>query len=294
MDRVRYIAFSILSAIPIVIAMVIITFVLMRVLPGDPAVFFSAGPFAGEETIEELRAKLGLDEPLYVQIWLYFRDIASGDWGRSLLVNRPVYDVLMERLPASLELTLLATLLALLVALPLGVLSALRAGTWIDHVARLLSTVGAAIPIFVTALVLVLVFYYLLDWVPEPVGRIDIFTPAPTAVTGFFLIDSLIEGNWEAFRSAAGRIFLPAVTMGILMTSPLTRMTRGSMLAVLHSDFIRTARAAGLSSWTINFRYALRNALIPVLTTMSLIFSFALGANVLVEKVFAWPGVGSF
>ena len=149
-------------------------------------------------------------------------------------------------------------------------------------------------PPFVIGLILMLVFFYQLDWAPEPIGRIDIFLGEPARVTGFFLIDSLIEGNMEKFRSAAGQLLLPSMTMAIFVLAPLTRMTRASMLGVLKSDFVRTAQATGLTPYTVYITYAFRNAMIPVLTTMGLVFSFMLGANVLVEKVFAWPGIGSY
>jgi len=148
--------------------------------------------------------------------------------------------------------------------------------------------------VFFTGLLLVYVFYFLLGWAPAPLGRLDVFYSAPPHVTGFYLIDSLLAGEFETFRAAAAQLVLPAVTLAIFSLAPIARMTRASMLAVLASDFVRTARASGLSPYTIIITYAFRNAMLPVVTTLGMVFSFLLGANVLVEKVFAWPGIGSY
>jgi peptide/nickel transport system permease protein len=157
-----------------------------------------------------------------------------------------------------------------------------------------IATAGVSLPVFFTGLLLVYVFYFRLGWSPAPLGRLDAFATSPPDITGFFLIDSLITGNFETFRSAFGQLILPAVTLAIFSLAPITRMTRASMLAALASEFIRTARASGLSSRTVILTYAFRNAMLPVVTTLGMVFSFLLGANVLVEKVFAWPGIGSY
>jgi peptide/nickel transport system permease protein len=201
---------------------------------------------------------------------------------------------LMQRFPASFELTLVAMLVALLVSVPLGILAAIREGSWLDHLVRFIGTLGVSMPAFVAGIVLIFVFYFKLGLAPEPIDRIDPFMLKPPAVTGLMLADSLIAGDSAAFLSAAGRLLLPALTMAIIVIAPLMRMTRASMIAVLGSDFIRTANAAGMGWWTVNVRYGLRNALLPVLTTVGLVISYQLGANVVVEKVFAWPGVGSY
>ena len=174
---------------------------------------------------------------------------------------------------------------------PLGVLAATRPGSWIDHLCRVTTTAGVSLPVFFTGLVLVYVFYFRLGWAPAPLGRLDVFYSAPPTVTGFYLIDTLIARDFEAFRSAFSQLILPAVTLAIFSLAPIARMTRASMLAVLASDFVRTARASGLSPGKVIVTYAFRNAMLPVITTLSMVFSFLLGANVLVEKVFAWPGI---
>jgi len=280
-------------AVPGIVGVIVVTFLLNRALPGDPAAFF-AGPAATHEAIQEIRVKLGLDRSLPEQFVLYVRDLARGDLGRSLTTGQPVTRDLISRLPASLELTLCGLVLALALALPLGVLAATRPGSVFDHASRMATTAGVSLPIFFTGLLLVYVFYYLLGWAPPPLGRIDAFTTPPRTVTGLFLVDAVVAGDATAFAAAARQLVLPAVTLGLFAMAPIARMTRAAMLGVLGSDFIRTARASGLAPGTVLVTYALRNALLPVVTLLGMVFSFLLGANVLVEKVFAWPGVGSY
>jgi dipeptide transport system permease protein len=282
-----------LMAVPSLIGVVIVTFLLTRALPGDPAAYF-AGPAATKEAVEEVRVKLGLDKSLPEQFVRYVRDLARGDLGTSLTTGQPVVSEIRTRLPASAELTLLGLIVSMAIAVPLGILAATRPGSLIDHACRVVATAGVSLPVFFTGLILVYVFYYLLGWAPAPLGRLDIFFSAPPQVTGFYLIDSLIAGDGEIFLASLNQLALPALTLGIFSLAPIARMTRASMLAVLSSDFVRTARACGLSPLTITVTYAFRNAMLPVVTTLGMVFSFLLGANVLVEKVFAWPGIGSF
>jgi ABC-type dipeptide/oligopeptide/nickel transport system permease component len=282
-----------LVAVPSLIGVVIVTFLLTRALPGDPAAYF-AGPAATKEAIEQIRVKLGLDKPLIVQFGRYVDDLARGDLGSSLTTGQPVGAEIRSRLPASAELTLLGLIVSVLIAVPLGIVAATRPGSIVDHLCRVVATAGVSLPVFFTGLVLVYVFYYLLGFAPAPLGRLDIFVSPPPQVTGFYLIDSLIAGQFDTFMAALKQLILPALTLGIFSLAPIARMTRASMLAVLASDFVRTARASGLSPFTVIVTYAFRNAMLPVITTLGMVFSFLLGANVLVEKVFAWPGIGSF
>jgi len=282
-----------LMAVPSLVGVVIVTFLLTRALPGDPAAYF-AGPAATKEAIEQIRVSLGLDKPLIIQFGRYLGDLARGDLGNSLTTGQPVGKEIRERLPASAELTLLGLLLSISIAVPLGILAATRPGSLIDHACRVLATAGVSLPVFFTGLILVYVFYYLLGWAPAPLGRLDVFYSPPPQVTGFYLIDSAIARDGELFLASLKQLILPAATLGIFSLAPIARMTRASMLAVLASDFVRTARASGLAPYTVIVTYAFRNAMIPVVTTLGMVFSFLLGANVLVEKVFAWPGIGSF
>ena len=281
-------------ALPALFGVLALTFVLMRVLPGDPASLFAASPSAGAEDIETIRARLGLDRPIAEQFALYLGDLARGDLGRSMTTGQPVAADLLERLPASLELVLSALVLALVVALPLGIAAALGPGTAVDHLARLIGTLGVAIPTFVSGLLFIYVFYYLLGWAPDPTGRIDIFLVPPPRVTGFLLVDSLLAGDPAAFRAAFAQLVLPALTLALFVIAPLSRITRASMLSVLSSDYVRAAESVGLGRARIVIVYGLRNALLPVLTVSGTVVSAMLGASVLVEKVFAWPGVASY
>lgn len=290
----RRVGMRLLAALPALFGVLVLTFILMRVLPGDPAVFFSAGSSAGQAEIEMVRQQMGLDRPLPEQLVRYLWDVARGNLGQSMTTGQPVLRDLAERLPASLELTFSALLLALLLALPLGVLAALRPGSAVDHLVRFLCTMGVCVPTFVSGLLLIYIFYYLLDLAPDPTGRLDIFAAQPPEISGFLLVDFALVRDWDGFRAAAAQLVLPATTMALFVLAPLARMTRASMLAVLGSDFVRTARAMGLSGPRIVVVYALRNALIPVLTIAGIVFSTMLGANVLVEKVFSWPGVASY
>lgn len=291
--RLILIGRRLLQAVPSLIGIVIVTFVLTRALPGDPAAYF-AGPAADEKSIAEIRSALGLDRSLPEQFWAYVIDLAQGDLGVSISTGRPVVEEIFERLPASLELTLTGLLLAIAIALPLGILAATRPNSWVDHLCRVVVTAGVSLPVFFTGLFFVYVFYFVVDVVPSPIGRLDIYSLSPPRVTGFYLVDSLLIGDFQTFKAALAQLALPAITMSMFVLAPLARMTRGSMLQVLGSEFIRTANANGLERRTILYTYAFRNALLPILTTLGMVFSFMLGANVLVEKVFAWPGIGSF
>lgn len=281
------------QALPSVFGVIVISFVLTRALPGDPAVYF-AGDMADKESIEQVRQALGLDKSWIEQFTIYVRNLFNGDWGTSLSTGRPVTEELLTRLPASLELTLIGLGLAVFVAIPLGVLAATRPDSWIDHLCRLLVTAGVSLPTFFTGLFLVYIFYYLLGWSPSPLGRLSIVYLSPPHVTGFYTIDSVLVGDRETFFASVAQLILPAATLGLFALAPIARMTRAAMLSALASEFVRTARANGLSHRVVLITYAFRNAALPVLTTLGMVFSFLLGANVLVEKVFSWPGIGSF
>lgn len=292
-QRLQTVVQRLLHALPVLFGVIVITFLLTRALPGDPAVYF-AGPAATPESIAEIRTSLGLDRSLPEQFLFYLSDLFRGDLGQSLATGQPVMSDLLRRLPASLELTLAALLLSTLIAIPLGILAALRPGTLIDHACRLLVTMGVSLPTFFTGLALIFGFYYLLGWAPSPIGRLDFAYLPPPHVTGFFTLDALIDGDGETALAALGQLTLPAVTLALFTLAPIARMTRAAMLQALASEYIRTARAAGLPARKVIGTYALRNAILPVITTLGMVFSFTLGANVLVEKVFAWPGIGSY
>jgi ABC-type dipeptide/oligopeptide/nickel transport system permease component len=289
----RVILKRLLAALPNLAGVIVVTFLLTRAIPGDPAAYF-AGASATQEAVEQIRQQLGLDKPLIEQFFRYVGDLARGDLGLSLTTGQPVLNELLTRLPASLELVLLSLLLACAIAIPLGVAAATRPGSWIDQLARLITTAGVSLPTFFTGLLLAYVFYFLLGWAPSPLGRLDpMFSPPPT-ITGLYLIDAALAGDRALWWAAFKQLILPVLTMTIFVLAPIARMTRASMLSVLSSDFVRTARASGLSSTTVLVRYALRNALLPVVTTLGMVFGFMIGSSVVIEKVFGWPGVGSY
>jgi peptide/nickel transport system permease protein len=289
----RIIFQRLLGALPNLAGVIVITFLLTRAIPGDPAAYF-AGASATQEAVEQVREQLGLNKPLIEQFGLYLGQLARGDLGLSLTTGQPVRDELLRRLPASLEVVALALLLSCAVALPMGVLAATRPGSWFDQLSRLVITAGVSLPTFFTGLLLAYVFYFLLGWAPSPLGRLDpVFSPPPT-VTGFYLVDAALVGDAALWWASLKQLVLPVLTMAIFVLAPIARMTRASMIAILSSDFVRTARASGLTRTTVLVRYALRNALLPVVTTLGMVFGFMIGSSVIIEKVFGWPGVGSY
>src|SRR3989449_8568621 len=207
----RMVLKRLLFAVPSLIGVVIVTFLLTRALPGDPAAYF-AGPAATKEAIEQIRVTLGLDKPLIIQFGRYVSDLARGNLGTSLTTGQPVASDIRTRLPASAELTLFGLIVSMLVAVPLGILAATRPGSILDHVCRVVATAGVSLPVFFTGLILIYVFYYLLGWAPAPLGRLDVFFSPPPHVTGFYLVDSLIAGDGEVFFASLKQLVLPALT----------------------------------------------------------------------------------
>lgn len=283
-----------LTSLPALLGVIVFTFILMRVLPGDPAVFFASGSNAGPAEIAQVKHQMGLDKPMPVQLGYYLVDLAKGNLGNSMMTGQPVMKDVRSRLPASLELTFSALFLALVLAVPLGVIAALRPNSLVDHVVRFICVLGVCIPPFVSGLLLIYFFYFLAGVAPDPTARLDVFITPPPFHTGFYLIDFAIAGDGAGWWAACKQLILPAITMALFVLAPIARITRGAMLAALGSEFIRTARSIGLSPWRVTVIYALRNALLPVLTISGIVFSTMLGANVLVEKVFSWPGVASY
>ena len=246
------IGYRLLQAVPTLIGIVIVTFILTRALPGDPAVYF-AGAAANEESIAQIREAMGLDKPMLEQFFIYVKDLSVGDLGTAVSTGRPVTEELARRLPASIELTLFGLIFALAVSIPLGVLAASRPNSMVDHACRMIVTAGVSLPTFFTGLFLIYVFYYLLGIAPSPLGRLDIIALPPPDVTGFYTIDAIIAGDFEALRASLAQLLLPAITLGLFVLAPIARMTRAAMLQVLSSDFIRTARANGLPRHQVMF-----------------------------------------
>jgi peptide/nickel transport system permease protein len=288
-----YVLTRLLLAIPTLLGVTLITFTLTYLLPGNPALV-KAGPLATPEHIAEMERQMGLDRPVPVQYWRYLRGILRGDLGESATTGRPVLQDLLQRVPATLELTLASLVIAIAAGIPLGVLAAVHRDGWIDHTTRLLGVGGVAMPTFWTGLLALYVFFYALGVAPPPLGRLGSGVTAPPNVTGLLTVDALLAGNWRALGSALHQLMLPALTLGFSVMAPVTRMVRATMLEVLESDYIRAAWAAGLPRRTIIYGDALRNCLIPVITLIGVIVGFLMAGNVVVEIVFAWPGIGNY
>jgi peptide/nickel transport system permease protein len=270
----------------------VITFALGQLVPIDPAAA-ALGSNAREEQIEAYRREQGLDRPAVEQYLTYMGRLLRGDLGVSIRTRRPVADDLRDYLPATIELSLAAMGVTLVLGITLGVLSAVRRNSLIDGVARVFALVGGSLPIFFLGLLMLALFYSRLRWLPGP-GRIDAVLTPPPRVTGMYTVDSLLAGNLQVLRNSLTHLVLPAVTLGYFSTAVLLRMTRSAMLEVLTQDYIRTAQAKGLRDQTVLVRHALKNAMIPVLTTIGITFGSLLSGAVLTETIFGWPGLGRY
>ena len=270
----------------------IITFALTQLVPVDPAIT-ALGQNAREDQIQAFRREYGLDRPPYEQYISYMGRLLQGNLGISIRTRRPVIDDLRDYLPATIELSLAAMVVALMLGLSLGIISAVNRNGLADGFARVFSLVGGSLPIFFLGLLGLALFYSKLRWLPGP-GRLDALLRPPVRVTGLFIIDSMISGNMPVFRNSLHHLILPAVTLGYFSTAVLLRMTRSAMLEALGQDYVRTARAKGLSERLVINRHALKNAFIPVLTTIGITFGSLLSGAVLTETIFGWPGLGRY
>jgi peptide/nickel transport system permease protein len=288
-----YLVKRVLLVVPTLFGVTVITFALTYILPGNPALV-KAGPLATPQHIAEMERQMGLDQPVVVQYWRYVSGVLRGDLGESATTGRPVLQDLLQRVPATLELTLASLLVAIAAGIPLGVVAAVRRDGWVDHVSRILGVGGVAMPTFWTGLLALYVFFYALGVAPPPLGRLSSGITAPPAITGLYTVDALLAGNGRALASALHQLMLPALTLGFSVMAPVTRMVRATMLEVLESDYIRAAWAAGVPRRTIVYGDALRNCMIPVITLLGVVFGFLMAGNVVVEMVFAWPGIGNY
>lgn len=289
----RYIARRLLLLIPILLGVTIITFILTRAIPGDP-IDRMVSPLASQETRQQLIHTYGLDQPLWRQYFSYVDRLLHLDFGTSFTTSHAVLDDLTSRFMATFELTGYAMLLAIVLGLGLGVIAAVRRNTIVDHLARLLSVTGVAIPNFWLALVLIYLFFYLSHVMAAPTGRIDPLINPPQQITGLYTVDALLTGNWAALSSAAGTLVVPVIVLAFPAMAPLARITRSSMIEALDSDYARAARSLGIAERTVVLRYCLKNALLPVVTYAGIVYGFLLGGSVLVENIFAWPGLGQY
>lgn len=288
----RFLIRRLLGFALVLVGVSIITFVLSQLVPIDPAVA-ALGQNARDDQIQAFRAEYGLDQPPVQQYFTYVSRLAHGDLGMSIRTRRPVADDLRDYFPATLELALCAMVVAMALGISLGLVAAVRRNSWVDALARMLALVGGSLPIFFLGLLGLTLFYTKLRWLPGP-GRLDALIEPPPNVTGMYIIDSALAGDWAAFRNSIAHMVLPAVTLGYYSTAVILRMTRSAMLDVLGQDYIRSARAKGLRDRAVFVRHALRNAMIPVLTTVGITFGSLLSGAVLTETIFGWPGVGRY
>jgi peptide/nickel transport system permease protein len=289
---IRFILRRIAGLIFVLFGVSVITFALSQLVPIDPAAS-ALGQNAREDQIEAYRKELGLDRPAVVQYASYVVRLLQGDLGKSVRTRRPVADDLRDFFPATLELSIAAMIVALILGISLGIVAAIRRNSLVDGVARAFALVGGSLPIFFVGLLMLALFYSRLRWLPGP-GRLDAVLTPPPRVTGMYTLDSLLAGNWALFKNSLGHLVLPAVTLGYFSTAVLLRMTRSSMLEVLGQDYVRTAQAKGLRDGAVLLRHALKNAMIPVLTTIGIVFGSLLSGAVLTETIFGWPGIGRY
>ena len=288
----RYLLRRLVTLTITIAGIMVMTFFTSLVVPLDPLASL-AGPQAPPETVERLRTLYGFDQPLYVQFGRYVDRLAHGNLGVSFQTSRPVLQDILAYFPATLELATFAILLGISVGIPLGVLSAVYRNRAIDQFCRVLSLVGVSTPVFWLGLVLLLVFYFKLGWLPEP-GRLNIMLLEPSRITGVLLIDSAIARDWEVFADALKHLVLPASVLGLVGVAGISRITRSSMLEVLSQEYVKTARIKGLGEFLVITRHALRNALVPTVTVVGLTYGLLLEGSVLTETIFSWPGLGRY
>ncbi len=275
------------------LGLLFVTFFIGRVMPVDP-VLSIIGERASQEMYDTAFRELGLDKPLIVQFFYYIRDIVQLDFGTSLRTGFPVATDIKRVFPATMELATLGTIMGILIGVPLGVLAAVKRGTWIDQVARVVALIGYSMPVFWIGLIGLLVFYGLLGWIGGP-GRLDIFyEDIVPQVTGMILIDSALDGNWEVFRNAFSHIILPSSLLGYYSLAYISRMTRSFMLEQLSSEYITTARVKGLAEWAVVWKHAFGNIRVQLITVIALSYAGLLEGSVLTEIIFSWPGIGSY
>jgi peptide/nickel transport system permease protein len=288
---VAYILRRILIFIPTLLGVTLIVFFMLRLTPGDPAELL-LGERATEKSLQEVREHLGLNEPLHVQYGMFMKRLAHGDLGETIFTRQKVWVEVKHRFPATMELSLCALFISCVAGVILGIISATKQYSVFDYFSMLVALIGVSMPIFWLGLVLMLIFSVNLGWLPIS-GRLNVLNDIDV-ITNFYLVDAILTKNWIALKDAAWHLIMPAVTLSTIPTAIIARMTRSSMLEVLRQDYIKTAKAKGLSNFKVVYKHALRNAMIPVITTIGLQFGILLCGAILTETIFAWPGVGKW
>jgi peptide/nickel transport system permease protein len=284
-----YIVKRLLQIIPVILGVTLIAFSLIHLAPGDP-VRTMLGQHATQQEIDETRAKYGLDQPLYVQYFIWLGDVLKGDLGRSILSHEQVTVEIASRFPNTIELAIAAMIFAILIGVVAGIISATKQYTVADYSVMGIALFGISMPVFWLGIMLMMIFGVFLGWLPIG-GRIDLLLPF-NRITGLMVVDSIITGNGAALISVLRHLILPAIALGTIPMAIIARTTRSSMLEILRQDFIRTERAKGLSERKVIYKHAIRNAMVPVVTVIGLNFGLLLSGAILTETVFSWPGVG--
>lgn len=288
----RYLRRRFVVTLIVLVGISFVSFATVYLLPGDPVT--SRYPQLAEEDRAAIREEMGLEDPLPVRYWKYIELLARGDLGFSYNTGTPVKDDLEERLPASLELSGYALLLAILIAVPLGIVSAVkRDGLW-DHVARLISIATLSVPVFWLGLIAIYLFFYKLNWAPPPVGRLPLDVIPPPTRTNFITVDAVLARDWAAFAAAWKSLALPVAVLGLSLVAPLARITRAAMSEALQEDYVTFARAIGVPERQVVLRDAFRGSQVAVLTMIGYTVGYLIAGNALVEQVFSWPGIGQY
>jgi peptide/nickel transport system permease protein len=286
-----YITRRVLILIPTLLGVSVLVFFMLHLTPGDPAELL-LGERASDSALDQIRKHLGLDKPLHVQYGMFLKRLLKGDLGETIWTRQKVWYEVKQRFPATIELSIVALGISCFFGILFGIVSATRQYSVFDYLSMVGALVGVSMPIFWLGLVFMLIFSLELGWLPLS-GRLSIGIELQT-ITNFYVLDALLTRNWVALRDVLWHIIMPAVTLSTIPTAIVARMTRSSMLEVLRQDYIKTAKAKGLSGFTVTFKHAFRNALIPVVTTIGLQFGVLLGGAILTETIFAWPGVGKW
>jgi peptide/nickel transport system permease protein len=280
-----------LMLIPVLFGMTLIVFFILRLIPGDPAQLI-LGQQASKEAVANVTKQLGLDQPWYIQYSNYMKGLFTGDLGTSIRTGSPINDEIWAFFFATIELSLVAMLIAVIIGMNAGIISAWFQNSWFDYTAMIIALIGISMPIFWLGLMGQWLFSIELGWLPST-GRENVRDPV-SAITHFYLLDTLLQGKFDQFKVVSQHLILPAIALGTISMAIIARITRSSMLEVMRSDYIRTARAKGMTMFWVVYKHALKNAFIPVLTIIGLQMGILLGGAVLTETIFGWPGLGRY
>ncbi|HSM58219.1 MAG TPA: ABC transporter permease [Candidatus Sulfomarinibacteraceae bacterium] len=283
-----------LLAIPLILGITVVSFIIANAIPADPInANLPQNALNDPELVEAFRERWGLNRSPVEQYFVYLGNLLRGDLGVSIRTRNPIIEDIRQFLPATVELATYSIVVGLFMGISLGVISALRRNSLLDYVVRAFALVGVSFPVFLLALIALTVFHAELGWTAGP-GRLGFLTDAPPRVTGWFTIDSVLARDWDTFREAVSHLVLPSIVLGSFVAGIIARITRSSLLEQLGADYVRTARSKGLHEWNVIQRHALRNALIPVVTILGLLYGNLLAGAVLTESIFAWPGLGRY